>query len=269
MPPPFSGLLKSWADEFQARSNRIRQLIGDAHWLSDGTHKESLVQEFLQRHLSPKLSVGHGFIRPVAENRCCSPEIDVLISDFAVSPPFFNEGQLTIVSPMSVVAHVQCKSDLQKTSLTEGIANIVATQHTISLFRDCNEVWRGIVFTSCPESRTQDSIADTIQDVIGDFPAILGAFPDAVTDRPSRLTLDLLPKCLAEHDRFIVFFSAGPQMNLRIRVFDTDTLGCACFMCDLFSHLAARESSPAANDLAGMIETLGISAPAVRDLDIC
>jgi len=41
----FSGYLGSWAAELGARQNRVRMLIGDAHWLSDGHHKEAILRE--------------------------------------------------------------------------------------------------------------------------------------------------------------------------------------------------------------------------------
>jgi len=40
MKPNVHSYLCSWSDELVSRANRVRMLIGDAHWLSDGHHKE-------------------------------------------------------------------------------------------------------------------------------------------------------------------------------------------------------------------------------------
>ena len=47
----FADYVRSLGDELRARSSRVRQLIGDAHWGRDGQHKEELLAEFLGRHL--------------------------------------------------------------------------------------------------------------------------------------------------------------------------------------------------------------------------
>src|SRR4051794_17511886 len=39
--------LVSLAEELYAQANRVRDLIGDAHWLSDGHHKEYLLIDLL------------------------------------------------------------------------------------------------------------------------------------------------------------------------------------------------------------------------------
>ena len=48
------------SQELEARAQRVRTLIGDAHWLSDGNHKEALLREFLRRYLPPELVITMG-----------------------------------------------------------------------------------------------------------------------------------------------------------------------------------------------------------------
>lgn len=207
MTPQFSAYLKSWADELLSRANRVRQLIGDAHWLSDGHHKEYLLREFLNRYLSPQLLIGRGFVRPPEEARCCSPEIDILIADALCHPPLFHEGGLLIAPPSSVVAHIEVKSLLDKGSLRDALANQIAAKYILLQYVDEEEApWQGILFADAPESRTSESLVDTIQDVLTDFGSLVQAIPQAVTDRPQRLESRYLPTCLATLERFVVFF---------------------------------------------------------------
>jgi hypothetical protein len=70
----------TWSDEITSRADRVRNLIGDKHWLSDGTYKEFLIREFLARYLPSHLNVSRGFIRHL-EIDAVSPEIDILIAD--------------------------------------------------------------------------------------------------------------------------------------------------------------------------------------------
>lgn len=90
--------LESWSDELLSRSQRVRRLIGDAHWLSDGLHKEELIREFLARYLPPTLRVSRGFIVPADHELSVSGEIDVLITDTKTEPPWFSEGNDTQTS---------------------------------------------------------------------------------------------------------------------------------------------------------------------------
>lgn len=101
--------LRTWADELNARASRVRALIGDRHWLTDGHHKEYIVRDFLSRHLSPRIHLSRGFICPPDPENRASGEIDILMSDFEVNPPWFNEGAVVIVAPASVLGRLHVK----------------------------------------------------------------------------------------------------------------------------------------------------------------
>jgi hypothetical protein len=102
--------LKSWSDELNARADRVRSLIGDHHWLSDGHHKEYVVREFLARHLPGRITVSRGFIKPPDREISPSREIDIMLSDFSLHPPWFNEGGVVIAPPTAVAAQLQVKT---------------------------------------------------------------------------------------------------------------------------------------------------------------
>jgi hypothetical protein len=67
---------ESISAELQAIQNRVRLLIHDAHWPTDGELKESVLRSVLRRSASQTVTVGRGF---VVEHEWCSTQIDVLL----------------------------------------------------------------------------------------------------------------------------------------------------------------------------------------------
>jgi hypothetical protein len=98
--------LQSLSAETQVLKNRVRYLIEDNHWQTDGEWKESVVRQVLRRHLPASVIVGRGFVVS-AEDR--SHQIDVLIFDSSM-PVLFRDGDLAIVTPDAVVGMVEVKS---------------------------------------------------------------------------------------------------------------------------------------------------------------
>ena len=105
--------LESWAEELLSRASRVRNLIGSAHWLSDGHYKEDLVKEYLVRHLPKSLRVSRGFICSTDSATRVSPEIDVLITDEESELPWFAEGELVIAPPTAVRGQLHVKNKLR------------------------------------------------------------------------------------------------------------------------------------------------------------
>ena len=97
-----------------ATANRVRDLIGDAHWLSDGTYKESLIRNAIRDVVPSSYTVGHGFMvtpsftdfdRPVV-----SKQMDILIYDERALAPVFRDGDFAIVISTEVLAAIEVKS---------------------------------------------------------------------------------------------------------------------------------------------------------------
>jgi len=58
-------LVKFWESlgkDMQAVRDRVRNLIGGRHWLTDGVYKEILLKHAIERHLPENLKVCTGFI---------------------------------------------------------------------------------------------------------------------------------------------------------------------------------------------------------------
>ena len=99
---------RSLTAELNGLQNRVRQLIGDAHWPTDGAWKESILKMILRRHLPPTLSVGSGFI--VAPGKASS-QIDILVYDNS-GPVLFRDGDLVVVTPQIVRGVIEVKTSL-------------------------------------------------------------------------------------------------------------------------------------------------------------
>lgn len=117
--PNPAGYLKSIADELTVQANRVRDLIGNAHWLSDGHHKEYLLTALLQRHLPSGLAIGRGFVVDPSDHQRCSREQDILVVDSTRDAPLFCQGGLLVAFPQAVVAALSVKTRLDLKELRD------------------------------------------------------------------------------------------------------------------------------------------------------
>jgi len=113
--------LASIANALYSRSTQVRDLIGNAHWLSDGRHKERLLGESLREHLPSGVAVASGFVVSSANPELCSREQDLLIVDTAVEAPLFHQGDLIITFPHTVLAAISVKTRFEKTEVEDSI----------------------------------------------------------------------------------------------------------------------------------------------------
>lgn len=112
----FKGLSK----ELQSVQDRIRNLIGGAHWPSDGAWKESMLRSVLRRYLPSSFSVGSGFI---ITPEGTSTQIDMLICDDS-APLLFRDGDFIIATADCVRAVVEVKTTLRGNDLMESLVKL-------------------------------------------------------------------------------------------------------------------------------------------------
>src|ERR1035438_10073477 len=96
----------SLTDETEALKNRVRYLIEDRHWQTDGEWKESVIRQILRRYLPASVTVCRGFV--VTANQS-SNQLDILIFDSS-KPVLFRDGDLAFVTPDAVIGVVEVKS---------------------------------------------------------------------------------------------------------------------------------------------------------------
>lgn len=92
--------------EMMSMKDRVRNIIDDRHWLTDGEWKESVLRSVLKRHMPENVGVGRGFI--ISENGASS-QIDVLLYDTSY-PILFRDGDLVFVTPEAVKGIIEVKS---------------------------------------------------------------------------------------------------------------------------------------------------------------
>ena len=228
-----------------ARANRVRQLIGDRHWLTDGHHKEAIVRELLIRYVPASLNVGSGFIKS-RDGASCSPEIDILISDSSTHPPYFNEGGIQITPPSSAVAVIEMKSTFDASSLSGALNAIQGTQSVLE--DSASNVWRCIFFAVV--EREFDSFIKTVLSKISDA---LGEI-DSADAKKAALRL---PTCIASFEKFVMFARADIEDNsLVLNFFDFGSVSASVAFSDLFEHIRSFYGKTQSGELSDIV--LGI-----------
>lgn len=91
--------------------DQVRDLIGDAHWLSDGTHKEMILRKALRARLPDRLSPDKGFV--IKDNRAVSTQLDIIIRD-ANREVLHRNDDAVFVSPECVHTIIEVKTHLNK-----------------------------------------------------------------------------------------------------------------------------------------------------------
>lgn len=142
----FVAFHQSLGEEFQVGKDQIRNLIGDAHWPSDGGHKEAILRRLLQNKLPECFRVGTGFF---SNTSGCSTQIDVLITD-ANKPTLFRNGDFFIVTPDCVKAIIEVKTGLTSAEDIEQTLNTLADN--LQVIRRYNpDCWAGLFEYEGPE----------------------------------------------------------------------------------------------------------------------
>ncbi len=103
-----NGYYASLSAEMMAVKDRVRQLIGPAHWPSDGEHKETILRQAIRRIAPRNMVVGKGFI---VSPEFTSTQIDVLVYDDRY-PVHYQDGDLFMIPPAACRAVIEVKSAL-------------------------------------------------------------------------------------------------------------------------------------------------------------
>ena len=134
---------KSITQELDSVKNRVRSLIGSAHWGEDGRYKEVILKNVLKRFLPQNISVGTGFVvnGRTNEQQTISKQIDIIIYDNTY-PLLFQEGDFIIASNDNVKGLIEVKSKINNkthfkdilANFDESIKNIFKPQQEAKLF---------------------------------------------------------------------------------------------------------------------------------------
>lgn len=153
---------KSLSQELDALKGRVRNLIQDHHWQTDGEWKESVLRAVLRRHLPPTVGVGRGFI---VGPRAPSSQIDVLLYDTSY-PVLHQDGDLVFVTPDAVRAIIEVKATLRRQNAGEAISKLASNADLLT--DGAKRIFLGLfAFDEDLGSTGSDYLFSALQDVAG------------------------------------------------------------------------------------------------------
>mgnify|MGYP003700378767 CR=1 FL=1 len=263
MDPDVTAYLESWTREFSARADRIRNLIGSKHWLSDGNHKEEILREFLKRYLPRNIDVTRGFVRSTVDDIEISGELDVLLADFTRGPPLLREAGMTICAPMSVCGYIEVKSDFNATTIKDALVHLVEAQCVIDTQSSTAPVWRSAFFFNATGSDSSDGYIRTLETGITNS---LLRFREncAISDLEIQAKF---PNCISVIGKFVAFLN-GENGSIRIRYFDTREQSAAFALIDLFGAISTRKLQPQVNHFEDFASVVQVPAPIISTVAI-
>jgi hypothetical protein len=118
--------------ELVSLKDKVRNLIDNAHWLTDGELKESILRNLIRRHMPENIEVGRGFI--ITEEGC-SKQIDILLIDKSF-PVLFRDGDLVFVTPNAVRGIIEVKTTADSNNVVNALENLTFNSQFLS-YKDC------------------------------------------------------------------------------------------------------------------------------------
>jgi hypothetical protein len=138
-----NGYYSSLSAEMMAVKDRVRQLIGPAHWPSDGEHKETILRQAIRRIAPRNMVVGKGFI---VSPEYTSTQIDVLVYDDRY-PVHYQDGDLFMIPPAACRAVIEVKSALHNIGQFQATAaKQIAIQRGLRDAGVTREVFSGLLY---------------------------------------------------------------------------------------------------------------------------
>ena len=153
---------RSLTAEINALKDRIRNFIGDAHWLSDGLWKESVVKAILRRYLPGAVGIGSGF---VVTDKGPTTQIDVLVYDLQ-KPVLFRDGEFVITTADAALAIIEVKTRIQKNKIEEVCEKIFSAAKLVRAQATMTPVFVGVISIEDTEVDANE-ILDPIYNVAG------------------------------------------------------------------------------------------------------
>lgn len=124
--------------ELNTIKDRVRNLIGNAHWGEEGRFKEAVLKNIIRQFLPNNLSVGTGFILKATGNNdadnVLSSQLDIIVYDNTL-PILFKEGDFIVTTLKNVRAIIEVKS-----RITPGTFNAVVEQFENSIAHFASEL---------------------------------------------------------------------------------------------------------------------------------
>ncbi len=157
---------KSITRELDIIKNRVRNLIGDAHWGEEGRYKEAVLKNILRRFLPSNLSIGTGFIvnrdfTDFTHETQISSQIDIIIYDNNI-PVLFSEGDFVITTYKNVKGIIEVKTKIRNSELREILQKIERNGQLIK-----KKIFNGLFAYEYEDNMTYSSIVEGLKNTKG------------------------------------------------------------------------------------------------------
>lgn len=216
---------RSIARELEATKNRVRDLIGNLHWQSDGEHKEAVLRKALRNYLPENVLVGKGFVCYKSGNSQTSKQLDILITS-KLKPTLFKDGEFVIVTPDAVKAIIEVKTKISSwNELLEALKKLGEDAQRIRNEKNCwgENCWAGLFI---------------YDDISVGYQALLEACRVAANQDMLRAV-----NCISGGaSKFIRFWKNGTEANSPVEgpvwhAYDLEGLAPAYFLSNLVWHV--------------------------------
>jgi hypothetical protein len=148
---------ESLNDELNSLKNRVRVVIEDQHWLTDGTWRESVLKSMLRRQLPSTVLVGSGFL--LCPGGRISTQQDIILYE-ANAPIFFRDSDTVILESKYVMCTIEVKSKPSLSKLGEVIEKV---SKNIKLFRHYGLINTIFLYETDFNTKKIDLIKSTVQ----------------------------------------------------------------------------------------------------------
>lgn len=137
----FLALQETVHAELMPSQDRIRHLIGNHHWQTDGEHKEELLRSVLRSRLPENQRIGKGFVCVPAEGETSkkksSGQIDILITP-TNGLTLYRQGDLVFVTADTSNAIIEVKTKVRRQSEESLHFSVAERPVRSSIKRDTN-----------------------------------------------------------------------------------------------------------------------------------
>ncbi len=216
----FKKFYSSLNKELIAVKDRVRSLIGDAHWGEEGRYREAVLKNVISRFLPKNYSIGSGFV--INPKRELTKQIDIIIYNDN-SPVLFSEGDLVIVPANIVKAIIEVKSSINSSSdLKEFIKTSEENAKKIETIARNDKIFNGIFCYECELS------FQALENSLGDYFNLTDC---SIFKKVSNMALG--------NEKFLhVWWDHKP---FSLKGYNLENLSFAYFIANLLAHLDSRE----------------------------
>jgi len=161
---------KSINRELILLKDRVKNLIeidGVNHHGEDGNYREVVLRNIIRKRLPNNISIGTGFVLNKIDNNIKrTTQIDILIYDNSY-PLLFKEGDFIIITPKSVRAIIEVKTNIRNTELNNILEK--AKKNYDLIVDDTSEIFNGIFSYNYEDNilnRRSDELSSTISNAL-------------------------------------------------------------------------------------------------------